>query len=218
MEQERSKQLKETFREKDMQKNKQIMVDISQSSLKETIGYRMSDLEPYTVKDLEALGFKVIYPAELSEDRVYRMSTREKYFYDYQMKEALIIDGKEQSHSLELAKIISNHYLSADTIPPGYWGIDETGTSLTKDIEFDHYKEGTAEKLQELLSDIGVNPTLDGESITISSDIPYPTVRKSKFEQIYDKAKGKIQGTFAKLKALVKPKDQVKENNTNERE
>ena len=56
------------------------------------------------------------------------------------------------------------------------------------------------------------------KSISISSDIPYPAVRKSKLEQIYDKAKGKIQGVFAKLKALVNPKDQVKENDTNERE
>ena len=73
-----------------------------------------------------------------------------------------------------------------------------------------------------LLGSVGFEPVIEGEkydkSISISSDIPYPAVRKSKFEQIYDKAKGKIQGVFAKLKALVNPKDQVKENDTNERE
>lgn len=228
MNQERNEQVLNILREHNekIQKNGEIAPYISFHSdpaLKEDIGYTMYGLErdSETVKRLESLGFKAIYPAELSEEAISRMSDSEKDVYEGKMKEALIIDGKEPNLSLEFAKMISDHYLSADT-PTHLWGLDRTNNSLTNHIGLDNRKEGTAENLQELLSSVGFNPTLDGEkydkSITISSDIPYPAVKRSKFEQIYDKAKGKIQGMFTKLKSIVKPKDQVKENEQDERE
>ncbi len=191
-------------------------------NLKENIGIYMRELkrDSDTIKKLEGLGFKAIYPAELSEEAIARMSTAERYVYDEQMKDALIIDGKETNHSLDFAKMISDHYLSTDT-SHHFWGLYNEDKSIKRYIESNH-KEGTAENLVELLGSVGFKTAIEGEkedkSVSISSDIPYPTVRKSKFEQIYDKAKGKIQGVFAKLKTLVNPKDQVKENDTNERE
>lgn len=223
MNQERNEQVLNVLREhiEKTKKNGEITPLIG--SHKEDMGYTMYEMErdSETVKKLESLGFKAIYPAELSEEAISRMSDTERYVYENKMKRALIIDGKEQNLSLEFAQMISDHYLSADT-PTHLWGLDRTNNSLTNYIGLGHHKEGTAENLQELLSSVGFNPTLDGEkydkSITISSDIPYPAVKRSKFEQIYDKAKGKIQGMFAKLKSIVKSKDQVKENEQDERE
>lgn len=228
MNQEKNEQVLNVLREhrEKIQKNGEVAPLIGShrdSTLKEDIGYIMLGLErdSETVKRLEGLGFKAIYPAELSEETISRMSDVEKYVYEDKMKRALIIDGKEPNLSLEFAKMISDHYLSADT-STHLWGLDKTNNSLTNHIGLGHHKEGTAENLQELLSSVGFNPTLDGEkydkSITISSDIPYPAVRKSKLEQIYDKSKGKIQEVFAKLKAFVNQKDKVKENDTDERE
>ena len=45
-----------------------------------------------------------------------------------------------------------------------------------------------------------------------------PVVKKSKFEQIYDNAKGKIKEMFLAIKNKFNSKDQVKENETDERE
>lgn len=190
---------------------------------KEAIGYTVGgggrEIDSETVKKLESLGFKAIYPAELSKEEVSKMSDVDRYVYEDRLKRALIIDGKEPNLSLEFGRIISDHYLSADN-KTLLWGVDKN--SLNKVIGLSHHKEETAQNLQALLESVGFHPTLDGEkynkSITITSDIPYPAVKRSKFEQIYDKAKGKIQGMFAKLKSIVKPKDQVKENEQDERE
>ena len=65
------------------------------------------------VTELSKLNGKVyVY---LRDEVIARMSTAERYVYDDKMKRALIIDGKESSHSLDFAKMISDHYLSADT-------------------------------------------------------------------------------------------------------
>lgn len=229
MNQERNEQVLNVLREhrEKIQKNGEIAPLIGSHmdpALKEDIGYTMFGVErdSETVKKLESLGFKAIYPAELSEEAISRMSDVDKYVYEDKMKRALIIDGKETNLSLEFAKMISDHYLSADITSTHFWGLDRTNNSITKYIGLGHHKEGTAENLQSLLSSVGFNPTLDGEkydkSITISSDIPYPAVKRTKFEQIYDKGKGKIQGMFAKLKSIVKPKNQIKENEQDERE
>lgn len=122
MKQERNEQVMEILAEhrENIQKNGEIAPLIGSHrdpALRENIGYTMQGLErdSDTIKKLEGLGFKAIYPAELSEEVIARMSTAERYVYDDKMKRALIIDGKETSHSLDFAKMISDHYLSADT-------------------------------------------------------------------------------------------------------
>lgn len=228
MKQERVEQIREILEEyrKNMQNNGEIVPKscvYTDLALKENMGFDMPGLEinSNTVRKLESLGFKVIYPAELSAEEIAMMTDEERYEYNAKIKNPLIIDGKETSHSLEFAKMISNHYLSGNK---QLWSFDKENNSLTRHIRPSDYKEGTVENLEKLLSNVGIEPAIEEneeyhyKSFTISSDIPYPAVKKSKLEQIYDKAKGKIQGVFAKLKALVNQKDQVKENDTNERE
>lgn len=187
-------------------------------------GMDMRDLkrDSDTVKRLESLGYKVIYPAELSEERISSMSTSEKYVYDRKMNHALIIDKQEECQSLEFGKMITDHYLSAEPIR-NLWSVesDKNNNSINNFIDTRSYKEGTDKDLQGLLKEVGVDSTIEQgnyyKKIGISSEVPYPTVKKSKFAQIYDNAKGKIQGVFAKLKSLVNSKEQVKDNDQNER-
>lgn len=187
-------------------------------SSKEYNGLSLSglDRDSATVKKLESLGFKVIYPAPLTEKAVDRMDVGDKYVYDAKMSDALVIDGKEQNLSLDFANTIARHYFSNGYGMIG--GVDFEKNSIT---EYPHgdFKEGVSSEFQDLLNGLGFQTEMDERgNVTVLSDIPYPAVRKSKLEQIYDKANGKIQGVFAKLKALVNPKDQVKENDTNKRE
>ncbi len=97
-------------------------------------------------------------------------------------------------------------------------GVNSNNNSISQNINLSNYREGTAQNLQNLLTNVGFKSSIENGHITISSDVPYPAVKKSKFLQIYDKAKDKIQGVFAKLKSLVNSKDQVKESNQDERE
>lgn len=169
-----------------------------------------------TVKKLERLGFKVIYPAQLAEEAVARMDVTQKYVYDAKMSNALIIDGKEQNLSLDFANTIARHYFSTGDSIIG--GVDIENNTMT---EYPHgnFVEGTNNDFQDLLNGLGFQTEMNEYgNITVSSDIPYPAVKKSRFEQIYDKAKGKIQGAFTKLKSLVTSKNKVKENDINERE
>lgn len=168
-----------------------------------------------TVKTLESLGYKVIYPAQLTEDKVARMDVTEKYLYDERMNQALVIDGNEKQLSLDFANAIAKHYFSNGLVMAG---VDIENNSIT---EYPHgeFVEGVNKDFQDLLNSIGFQTEMNEHGhVAVSSKIPYPAVKKSKFKQIYDKAKGKIQESFAKLKSLVNSKNKVKENNTNERE
>lgn len=167
------------------------------------------------VKNLESLGFKVIYPAQLTKQEVDRMDDVQKGAYNAEMSTALVIDGSEKCLSLNLENIIAEHYFYAGM--PDIAGLDSKSNSIVR-YPRDEFPPETNANYKELLDDIGFQTEMDEKGIvTISSDIPYPAVKKSKFEQIYDKAKEKIQGVFAKLKDFVNPKDKIKENNTNER-
>ncbi len=169
-----------------------------------------------TVKKLEDLGFKVIYPAPLTEKAINEMSVGERYVYDAKMNTALVIDGNEQNRSLDFARTISQHYFSNGS--GMRTGLDTKNNSITE-YPFGDFEEGVSAGYQDLLNDLGFKTEMNEYgNVTVSSDIPYPAVKRSKIEQIYDKAKGKVQGIFAKLKGLVNSKDKVQENDTNERE
>lgn len=168
-----------------------------------------------TVEELESLGFKVIYPAKIKEGEIGRWGLETKKINKIFGNNALVIDGEEKHLSLDFANMIAKHYFSC-----GYSisGVNIQNNSIT---EYPHgnFEEGANIEFQNLLNDLGFKTQMtEYGNVTVSSDIPYPAVKKSKFEQIYDKAKGKIQGAFAKLKSFVTSKEQVKENDTNERE
>ena len=175
------------------------------------------DRESETVKKLESLGFKVIYPAPLREEIVDRMDEAKRYSYMARMNNALVIDGKENCLSLNLEDLIAKHYFAAGITPLA--GMDFQNNSVTRYGNNYDFPPETNANYKALLDDIGFQTEMDDKgNVTTSSNIPYPVVRRSKFERIYDKAKEKIQGAIAKLKALVNPKNKVQENDNNERE
>lgn len=185
---------------------------------KETNGLSLSglDKDSDTVEQLNNLGFKVIYPASLKEETVASMGTAEKYVYDSKMSQALVIDTKESHLSLDFANTIAKHYFSTgNSIIAGF---DKKNNSIT---EYPHgnFAEGTNGEFQNLLNSLGFQTEMDEYGhVSVSSNIPYPAVQTSKFKQIFEKAKGKVQGAFAKLKSYINSKDQVKETDANERD
>lgn len=175
----------------------------------EHIGYYISmEKNSNEVAKLESLGFKVIYPAELTEDAISQMTVADKFTYELKMKRALVVDKQEPKHSLEFAEMISNHYLSADPLQQ-LWGIDEKRNTISRNIGLGHHPEGTAESLQRILNDVGVSSTLEGEnltkSITISSEVPYHTVDPSIYAQMHNDVRHSIGSTFDRLKKSTSP-------------
>lgn len=182
----------------------------------EDIGYSLKmDKNSKEIQQLEDLGFKVIFPAELTEEAVAKMDVAQRHEYDTKLNEALIVDTNGQ-HSLDLASVIAKHYFQEGHCMQG---VSAQSNSLT---EYSHgeFKEGNNQEYKKLLDEIGYETTMDENGrVTAFSDIPYPAVQKSKIEQIYENAKGKINGIFSAIKNRFNSKnqDQVKENEENER-
>lgn len=172
-----------------------------------------------TVRQLEELGYRVIYPSPLKQEAVEKMDIADKYVYDAKMNTALIIDGKEEALSLELEGIIANHYYSAGTMNLG--GLDIKDNSVTRYGSFDTgFPPEVDANYQKLLGDIGFQTRRDDKgNLVIPSDIPYHTVKKSKFKEIYGQAKDKIRDALSKIKNMTKSKDKekAKENDSQER-
>ena len=168
-----------------------------------------------TVKRLEQIGFKVIYPAPLSEDMEDRMSVGRKKVYDLNKNYALVIDSREKTLSLSFEQLIHDCYFKHGmTIS----GVDSKNNTVTRYTDNEFPPETNA-NYKKLLDDLGFQTEMDEHgSVIVSSDIPYPTVRKSLFEKIYNTARDKVQGTIEKLKNLVKSKKKDKENELDDRE
>lgn len=192
--------------------------------INEAIGYYLTiDKEEnlHEIEEMEARGFKVIYPGKLKEDaRIARGPGKEiiegKYLNQTMGKRALIIDSNEPK-SLEIISMISDHYFSEGHVING---LDYKENSITSH-EHGQFQEGTNKEYQDLLNDMGYKTTMDEYGrVTAFSDIPYPAVKKSKFEQIYDNAKGKVKAMFSAIKNRFSSKnqEQVKENEEDERE
>ena len=79
---------------------------------KEVTGLTLPGLDKNsdTVKKLEEAGFKVVYPAELTEQATENMDEVEKYAYDKLLGTALVIDGNEENLSLDFANTISSFF------------------------------------------------------------------------------------------------------------
>lgn len=169
-----------------------------------------------TVKKLEEAGFKVVYPAELTEQAVENLDEVEKYTYDKLLGTALVIDGNEENLSLDFANTISSHYFSTGD---GVWSAVGTENNSITECPHGQFVDGSSDRLNELLTNLGFRSQVaENGDVTVSSDIPYPVVKKSKFRQLYDLGKDKISSAFAKLKSFFAPKDQVKEDDQDERE
>ncbi len=215
MKQERSKEVLEILngRETDFQSDPQT---------KEKIGYFTKldkEKNSHLIEEMEARGFKVIYPAKLKDDaQIYSgtgIMVEGKYFNQTVENHALIMDLNEPK-SLEIAGMIANHFFEQKHMFQ-LADFENNSMGVYEDKDFE---EGSNKKYADLLNEIGYETTIDENGmVTAYSDIPYPEVKKSKYEQIYDKAKGKIKGMLSaiKNKLNIKDKEQDKEEvNENE--
>ena len=198
----------------------------SDPQTKEEIGYYTKldkEKDSHLIEEMEARGFKIIYPAKLKDDAQIYMKEGEKLhgkYYNQQVEnDALIMDLNEPK-SLEVAGMIANHFFKEKHI---FELVDFENNSMGV-YEDKDFEEGSIKKYEDLLNEIGYETTIDKNGmVTAFSDIPYPEVKKSKFEQIYDKAKGKIKGMLSAIKNKLNTKDkeqdkeEVNENEIDER-
>lgn len=177
--------------------------------LQEITTLTCGELDPNSqeAKDLSK-DCKLFYPAGIHPEKLQQISEifpERLDGYSYHTKNPLIV-AKDAKPTLDLAREIISHYLSSDKflLDAGcMYGFDSATNSISQYIDPTHFEEGTLESLTQALQEFGFTTSLDEGTLNVHSDIPYPTVPKSKFQGIFDKAKGKIKNTFDKLKASI---------------
>lgn len=185
--------------------------------IQETTGVTHGNIDPNSeeAKRLEAAGFKLIYPAELNPETLESYSHLSEdnfapYLYESNMTRPLIVDSNERP-TLTFAQNIISHYLSQD-LGGHIYGYDLKNNTIDRSIAPKHFKDGSIEKLTEMLNGFGFSTSLDElGNLNVHSDIPYPTVPKSKFQGMFEKAKGKLKDTFNKIKSFLKTKENEKD-------
>lgn len=186
--------------------------------LQETTSVTHENIDPNSkeAKRLEAAGFKLIYPAELNSETLENYSQFDEdvfntHLYEVQMAYPLIVDSN-QAPTLDFAQHIISHYLLQDNIGGRIYGCDKVNNATSIDPKAAHFKEGSIENLIEVLNSFGFSASLDEFGLlNVHSDIPYPTVPKSKFQGMFEKTKGKLKDTFNKLKSFLKTKENEKD-------
>ncbi len=183
--------------------------------------------DPEVIRKLETLGFKVIYPAEISESdqkRLEETDISDKYTYEIKRDNALIVDTQLQHHSMSLAVTIAEHYFSLGKEYASDYGLDMGGLGINQLFECmsEGFRAQHENEFDEILKSVGFETEQaqnigDMNYLKIHTDGQLYPVKQSKFSQIYMNAKDKIQGMFNKIKAIVKPKTKEKENDSNER-
>ncbi len=167
------------------------------------------------IEDLEAAGFKSIFPAKLPDEAIERMDKLSRDRYERKMRHSMIVDTQEPHRTVDLVHTIAKHYYSTGDVEP-LSGIDKRDNSITE-FPWGNFREGSSEEFSQILRDIGYQTEIgENGQVKAFSDVPYPVVKKSKFGQIYDKAKGRIKDVFSKIKSMVSSKEETKENNSNE--
>lgn len=194
--------------------------------IQESLSVKMKR-NPEVIKKLEALGFKVVYPAEISESDQKKLEEKDngdKYIYNIKRDNALIIDTQLQHHSMSLANTIAKHYFSLGKEYASDYGVDIGGVGTNQLFErmSEGFRAQHENEFDEILKSVGFETeqaqNIGGMSyLKIHTDGQMYPVKQSKFSQIYMNAKDKIQGMFNKIKAIAKPKTKEKENDSNER-
>ena len=219
MNKERSQEVMGLLEEYMSNHGKQIIGESKDPTFKEENGYSLRlSKDSNTVKDLEARGFKVIYPAKLKDEFEQPNGQGEfikgKYLNEQFKDNAFIIDSSEKP-SLDLANAIARHYFLEGENGHILTGMDAKSNAMTFFTHGSGYIDGANQDFSELLNGMGFETQIDEYGrVTASSNIPYPApaIQKSKFEQIYDKARGKIKDMFSKIKSIAHSKEQ-KQNN-----
>lgn len=193
------------------------------SELEETVAYKLSDYsiskDSPLIEELTKAGFKVIYPAEAPKEQIELMTEDQKDDYKYNQNTGMIVDANADMHPIGLASMIAQHYYSnVGGVLGGYQDNKihfYDGIYLGKPEE----KAKIDEDFRKMLDELGYETKTNESGETLAKgDMPYPTVQKSKFQQIFDTAKSKIQSTFAKIKSTLSQKQNSKEQVENERD
>ena len=160
-------------------------------------------------QELKQAGYEIIYPASLKKEAVDKMDPDQQVDYESTKNTALIVDRHEENRTLDFAKKIEDHFFSNGDRMLGGIDSERNATSVYPRGDFE---ENVSKEYNDLLNRVGFTTEMDKEGkVTAFSNIPYPIAKRSKFREIYNSAKDKIQGMFAKIKSIVKP-DKTKED------
>ena len=150
------------------------------------------------IEELEEAGFKLLYPEEFKSAYLQRFDEKERGFYEINQKKPLVVDTREENCSLELADNIIKRVLHG-YVKGSY--SEEDNRKTYEDVDEEIFEDGVMDRLVEILNDVGFKDvevekvdSIDGPKniLKVSSSIPYQSVNKSKFGQIYEESKGKI--------------------------
>ena len=154
------------------------------------------------IKEIEALGFKVIYPAKISENDLKKLEENDisnKYTYALRCDTALIVDTELQHHSMELANKIGEHYFSLGKEYSSEYINDNVGIRINGLIEpqAEGFRAKHESEYEKILRKVGfVTRTLkigNREHLKIYTDGQFLPVKRSIFSQVYAKIKDTIQ-------------------------
>lgn len=174
-------------------------------------GLRIPQNSP-EVKKIEGLGYKVIYPARLKDDKVAQMDISKRKEYEARMNTALIVNpaGKR---TVDLESLISRHYFQ-NGIEMGGMGLNYVVTRASGDFDGDYNQE-----YKQMLDSLGFQTTIDQNGlVTTYFDEPIHSVNETKFEQIYNESRSKVQETLKKIKEAIirRQNKQERQNNSAE--
>lgn len=165
------------------------------TSSKETMGLSINlDKNSEELKKIESLGFKAIYPAELPDEVIARMDESRRAQYERNKNHAYFVDTQGEANTLQRASHIAKHYHSLSNVA-GLSALDTQNNSMA----FQSASDCKEDNLQNILNDLGYDTNLENGWLTVHSDIPYPSVSKSKFAKIFEIAKDKIHSVAEKL-------------------
>ena len=174
-------------------------------------GLRIPQNSP-EVKKIEGLGYKVIYPARLKDDKVAQMDISKRKEYEARMNTALIVNPAGK-HTVDLESLISRHYFQ-NGIEMGGMGLNYVVTRASGDFDGDYNQE-----YKQMLDSLGFQTTIDQNGlVTTYFDEPIHSVNETKFEQIYNESRSKIKKKKKKIKEAIirRQNKQERQNNSAE--
>ena len=171
------------------------------------------------IKNLEESGYQVIFPAEVSEETLMKMSEGDRITYNALKNEGLVVDATGR-HNGAVFDQISEHYFSLcsklgqpqDRV--SHMGCINADNSITTDITAisTDIQEKYSRGFNEVLSRVGFNTQRDETGgVKAFCDEPIQFAKKSNFRNIYDKAKGKINETIKNFKNAFRNRNNQKE-------
>lgn len=202
MEDNKWEKLEKILHEKAKLKNEELGVGIDPyTHVQESLYVEMKE-NPEIIKEIEALGFKVIYPAKISENDLKKLEENDisdKYTYALRCDTALIVDTELQHHSMELANKIGEHYFSLGKEYSSEYINDNGGVESNGLIEpkTEGFRAEHENEYEEILKSVGfVTRKLEigsREHLKIYTDGQFLPAKRSVFSQVYAKIRDTMQ-------------------------